>query len=123
MLLFSLATATYMHVFCLRFRLMITSSHSKRKHSNRAQNWMFFATTITFILATIFEAALLAITRLFVYPALVGYKYLPLVERGPLVNAMLANAEKIISCIAMFEVSVLMKMNPNGHTKLSVAHH
>ncbi|KAF9462222.1 hypothetical protein BDZ94DRAFT_1309867 [Collybia nuda] len=65
------------------------STYLKRRQRNQAHLWMFLATSVALILATLQEAALLANTGIFINSAFIKYRNVPLVERFPLVRKLI----------------------------------
>lgn len=88
----------------------MTPDFRKKGKKSRAQHWMFLASSTTFILATVQEAALLANIGIFVHLVLVGYQESPLMDKFPLVNELSIKTELILVWVGCFGVRVLINL-------------
>lgn len=95
--------------------LMIPSP-SKNTQSNRVHFWMFFISTITFLLSTVIEATQLASDGISNYSILVGYQDLPLMERPSLVDEKMRKINIILAWTSEFLVRLLILRNFSSMT-------
>lgn len=86
---------------------VIIPGHSKKQPKNQAQHWMFTASAISFLMATIYEVALLATTGILIHTGLVGYQGLSLLEKLSLVDSQFVKPNLLLSWTSSFEVRVL----------------
>lgn len=88
--------------------MVMKPKRRKKKQSIQAQHWMFLASLTSFLLATIYEAALLAAAGILIHSGLIGYPALSQVERQLIINSQISQPNYVVSWISTFAVRVLI---------------
>lgn len=92
--------------------------HRRKGKTSRAQHWMFIASVMSFLIATVLEGSQIASIGITIHAALTGHQGLSMLGKEALVNRQLFVPNVITEWMSSLEVRGLIKI----HRKLLDSH-